>query len=294
MRKFGALPPIRKIIKLLRFIAFSLILFFSLACQQEMKKEKIDSSENSPKMKFEKMPAFEDLLQARNVFGGILIYDPALDTYYGNNQNYSEAGYLPASTYKIANTLVGLSTGVVENENSMFYWDGEEKALDVWEEDMNLARAFQVSCVPCYQHLAREVGVEQMRHWVDQMEYKEMVFDEENIDTFWLMGKSRISPFQQIDFLQRIFKGELKIAANHVEILKKIMRVEGKTEYPLYAKSGWSIDGGVNMGWYVGRVEKDGRELYFATHIQPIDQENIGDFANHRIDVSLEALDLMK
>ena len=60
-------------------------------------------------MKFEKMPAFEDLLKARNVFGGILIYDPALDTYYGNNQNYSEAGYLPASTYKIAKETVLLA-----------------------------------------------------------------------------------------------------------------------------------------------------------------------------------------
>ncbi|MEL6253502.1 MAG: penicillin-binding transpeptidase domain-containing protein [Bacteroidota bacterium] len=244
-------------------------------------------------MKFKEMPAFDNLLKERKVFGGILIYDPAEDMYYGNDKAYSEAGYLPASTFKIANTLVGLSTGVITDEKSMFYWDGEEKALEVWEQDMNLGRAFQVSCVPCYQHLAIEVGVEQMRHWLDQMDYKEMIFGEENLDMFWLMGKSRITPFQQVDFLQRIFKGEVNIEQKNVEILKKIMRVEGKSEHPLYAKSGWSMDGGVNMGWYVGRMEKGKRVLYFATHIQPMDQENIGDFVNHRIELSLEALKLM-
>lgn len=276
-----------------RIAALSLIIFSLLSCREEKKKDEMKSMEISSQMKFEEMHAFDSLLKARNVFGGILIYDPDQNIYYGNDKSYSESGYLPASTFKIANSLVGLSTGVVKDETSMFYWDGEEKALDVWEEDMNLARAFQVSCVPCYQHLAREVGVKQMRHWVDKMEYKEMVFDEENLDTFWLMGESRISPFQQIDFLQRIFEGKVKVEEKFVEILKKIMRVEGKSEHPLYAKSGWSIDGGINMGWYVGRMEKGDRILYFATHIQPLDQENIGDFVNHRIDVSLEALDLM-
>lgn len=237
----------------------------------------------------------DSMLILRNIFekhhvqGTMIIYDPETGKYSGYNEAKWDSGYLPASTFKIANTLIGLETGVIDS-GYVFKWDGDKRRMQLWEEDLPLKEAFRVSCVPCYQELARKIGIERMKTSLKAIEYPGMDVTQENIDLFWLEGKSRITPRQQVDFIRRFYEGKLPLKASVVQTVKSIMINEVTADYTLSCKTGWAIRNGNNYGWFVGFVETKGKVFYFATLVEPENQQVIEDFIPARKLVTMEVL----
>lgn len=238
-------------------------------------------------------PDFQAILDSANVEGSILIYDPASHKAYSNDFDWANTGFLPASTYKIVNSLIALETGVVENEETMFYWDGTPRRIKSWEADLSLRQAFLRSCVPCYQQIARAVGHERMNQYLTQFKYGNMDVGPENIDLFWLEGDSRISQQGQIDFLQNLYEEKLDVAESSYAIMKKLMWLDETETETLYGKTGWSIRDGFNNGWFVGYIEKEGTPYYVATNVIPGEAFDMDDFASIRIKVSKSALSFL-
>lgn len=225
-----------------------------------------------------------------NVKGTFLLYDLKKDNYLVYNAKRAKTGYLPASTFKIFNTLVGLETGVVDT-NVMIRWDGVRRWNADWNRDVKLKTAFQLSCVPCYQQIARKVGIERMKEWLQKANYGNMDVQVSNIDTFWLTGASRISAFEQVEFLKRIYKNDLLFSKSTVEQLKNIMITERKNEYVVRAKTGWTTQGKQNIGWYVGYIEKEDNVYFFALNIQKkIHKKGSGNFGPARKSISEKIL----
>ena len=236
---------------------------------------------------------FQSMLDSMKLKGSILIYDLKKDSYHSNDFKWAEQGYLPASTYKIPNSIIALETAAVAHDSVVFKWDGQDRWLPVWEQDLTFLQAFQYSCVPCYQEVARAIGVDQMRASLDQLDYGNIVFDETDIDQFWLQGESKISLFEQIDFLRRLQEGKLPIEERTRRILKSMLLIEQTEEYSLYGKTGWSIQGDLNNGWFVGYVEKGEDVFFFATNIEPQEGFDMSSFANIRRPLTLKALALL-
>ena len=235
-------------------------------------------------------PQFGDILARADVAGTILLYQPDSQVMYSNDFEWANTGFLPASTFKITNSLIALETGVVEDAASMFYWDGEPRRMESWEADLSLQEAFRRSCVPCYQEVARNIGVDLMREYLDALDYGSMVVDSESIDLFWLEGESRISPVQQVDFLHRLVSREIPVSDHSFDTLLDIMRIEATGEYSLYGKTGWSIRDGHNNGWFVGFVEKGGEYWFFATNVDPKESFNMDLFPKIRGEITRQAL----
>lgn len=91
---------------------------------------------------------FQTIIDFANVNGAILIYDLNKNIFYSNDFEWTKQGKLPASTFKIANTIIGLETGVIESDSIIFKWDGEKKWLDLWEQDLVLHRPFNFHVFP--------------------------------------------------------------------------------------------------------------------------------------------------
>ncbi len=77
------------------------------------------------------------------------------DTVKVYNLERSVNPYLPASTYKILNSLIALESKVIKDENEIIKWDGIKRFYDMWNQDQNLRSALKISCVWFYQELAR-------------------------------------------------------------------------------------------------------------------------------------------
>jgi beta-lactamase class D len=127
-----------------------------------------------------------------------------------------------------------------------------------------------------------------MKSMLDKIGYPGMDVNPGNIDLFWLEGKSRITPRQQVDFLRRLYENKLPLKREVMNTVKAIMFNERTSEYRLSAKTGWAIRNGNNYGWFVGYFEKAGQVWFFATLVEPKDQENTADFAAARKEVTIE------
>lgn len=237
-------------------------------------------------------PALRFILNKAEVEGAILIFDQDKNTYYTNEEQQAKNYFLPASTFKIPHTVIGLELGIIKDEQRIFKWDGKKRALSSWEKDLNLKEAFQKSCVPCYQEMAREIGVERMIESLNKLNYKGMDIRAENIDSFWLKGNSKINAFEQIDFLKRLYQNQLSVAERTTQVLKNIMKIEETPHYVLSAKTGLAVSGKTDIGWFVGYLEADKKVVYFATKIAP-KQSSMprNEFLSLRKKVTLEALE---
>ena len=137
----------------------------------------------------------------------------------------SGEGQLPASTFKIPNSIIALETGVVEDpDKDVFKWDGVTRSIEAWNKDHTLRSAIAASAVPVYQEIARRIGPERMQKYVDLMDYGNHDIGG-GIDQFWLTGNLRIDPMQQVDFLDRLRRGVLPVSKRSQELMRDILTV---------------------------------------------------------------------
>ena len=268
------------------------LIFFSCNNSVKNTSEK-DTIENKTATR-EIIDEIQTLIDSSNSLGSVLIFKPSANTYYSNDFEWAEKGHLPASTFKIPNSIVALELGIIENDSSMFFWGGEDRFQERWERDMNFKEALQLSCVPCYQYLAREIGTERMINTLENIGYPGMVIDSSNIDLFWLQGESRITSFQQIDFLERFYNQELPISKNTFSNVKTMLLKEENEGFNLSGKSGWSYTNGVDNCWFIGYLEKEGEVYFFATNLQPPVDVDLNMYAQIRYEITINAFNIIQ
>ena len=271
-----------------------LIALIGLSSCHRAKKVSIDQNKKSGIEAQIIKSEFQSIIDSANVTGSVLLYDLKKDVYYSNDFEWANKGKLPASTFKIANSIIGLETGVIENDSVIFKWDGKPKANKNWEQDLILRDAFHFSCVPCYQDVARKIGEKRMNQYLEKLDYGAMDVDSTNIDTFWLMGNSRISQMQQIDFLKQLYASKLPVSDRTAKIMKKLMIIEKTENYVLHGKTGLSNANEKYNGWFVGYFELENNTYFFTTNLEPEKEFDFDSFIQKRIDLTFAALQQMK
>lgn len=231
---------------------------------------------------------FQTILDAVEVSGSILIWYEK--KYYSNDFDWAKKGKLPASTFKIPNSIIALELGIIENDSTIIKWDGKKRFQKSWEQDLSFKDAFHFSCVPCYQEIARTIGVKRMKNYLYNMNYGNMDFDSTNVDMFWLEGNSKINQFQQIGFLRTFNEQRLPISTRTLAIMRRMMIIEANEHYTLRGKTGWSVTDDKDNCWFVGFVETNRGFYYFATNIEPTEQTDLDSLSSIRKNITIEAL----
>lgn len=229
----------------------------------------------------EQQADFQQHFESLGVNGSIMIYDLNQDRFYQHNRDRNETPFLPASTYKIPNSLIALETGVIQNDVDVLTWDGIERGLadapiDEWNQDLNMRLAFKYSAIWFYQVLARKIGHQRMQDFVTKIQYgNQNIGGKEDIDKFWLEGELRITPRQQIDFLRRLQQNELPFAQKNIDLVKDIAIAEQTSNYVLRVKTGIVDSVTPQIGWYVGYLEQNNNVYFFATNIDVVTDEDL-------------------
>lgn len=229
-----------------------------------------------------------EVFAAENVEGTLIIARADGTPLHVFNAERSRTRFSPASTFKIPNTLIALDAGVVTSKESPFSWDGSEKGREAWNQDQTLESAFRISCVWCYQEIARDVGSAQYAPYLAGINYGNQEIGD-RVDMFWLNGDLKISAAEQISFLSAMFNYEVPYTRNHVDLVKEIMLVEQTADYSLYAKSGWT-GAGLHTGWFVGYIEKGNDVWLFAMNM---DMDKV-EQARLRKDLTVRSLQALK
>ena len=233
------------------FLLATIILF--TACG--LKKAKID---DGLKKYFDEQTVEGCFTMLDNRDGSITVYNLAMDT----------TRYTPASTFKIINSLIGLEVGKITNEKMVIKWDGVKRTNEDWNKDMDMTEAFKVSNVPYYQEVARKIGKDSMRHFIDTLAYGNKNMSGP-IDSFWLNGNLKISPDEQLGLLKRLYFDQLPFRKSTQQQVRDVMLQEDNTAYKLSYKTGQGVHtDGDQIGWLVGWVEENRHVYFFSTLVK--------------------------
>jgi beta-lactamase class D len=199
-----------------------------------------------------------------------------------SDKNRSGEAKLPASTFKIPNSVIALETGVVSDpDKDVFKWDGVVRNIEAWNRDHTMRSAIAASVVPVYQEIARRIGAERMQKYLDLMEYGNRDIGG-GLDQFWLTGNLRIDPVQQVDFVDRLRRGALPVSKRSQELVRDILPVTKVEDSVIRAKSGLlgAELGRPSLGWMVGWAEKDSEQTVFALNLDVREPRHIADRMN--------------
>lgn len=214
-----------------------------------------------------------------NVTGtfGIFNNGPGEFTVY-NLSRYKDSTYLPASTFKIINSLVGIQTGAITNEKMVIAWDSIVRkypngdTATTWNKDLTMEEAFKTSAYPYYQEVARRIGKDTMQHWLDTLGYGSRYSKfaiGNNIDTFWLDNTLKVTPDEELGLVKKLYFNQLPFQGRPQEIVKKLMMQENNANYKLSYKSGWGFtENGNALGWIVGWIEENNHPYFFVLNVE--------------------------
>ena len=168
----------------------------------------------------------------------------------------------PASTFKIAHSLMALDARLVKDQFEVFKWDGVKRGYPPQNQDQTLRSAMRHSAVWVYDIFAKELGEQRAKNYLKKINYG-------NADpstsggSYWIDGKLAISAQEQVTFLEKLYRNQLPFSAGHQLLVNDVLVVEADKKWILRAKSGW--DG--RQGWWIGWVEWQAGPVFFALNI---------------------------
>ena len=188
-----------------------------------------------------------------------------------NLRRYRDSSFLPASTFKIVNSLIGLQEGKIVNDSMVIKWDGVVRPVKEWNKDLSMYEAFRVSSVPYYQEVARRIGKERMQFWLDSLGYGSTKINSA-IDTFWLDNSLKITPDEELGLVKKLYFNQLPFFKNNQETVKRAMLFENNANYRLAYKTGWGKrEDGNQLAWVVGWVEENNHPYFFVLNFESAD-----------------------
>ncbi|MBV8123581.1 MAG: class D beta-lactamase [Paucibacter sp.] len=174
----------------------------------------------------------------------------------------------PASTFKMAISLMGYDAGFLQDEHTpaLPYKEGYVDWREEWKQTTDAQRWMKLSVVWFSQQVTQTLGEKSVQHYVDTFNYgnRDMRGDpgEHNgLTAAWLNSSLKISPLEQIEFQRKIANRSLPVSAHAYDMTDRITLQDQRPDgWELHAK----IGGAGGNGWYVGRANKDGRTILFA------------------------------
>jgi beta-lactamase class D len=202
------------------------------------------------------------------VAGTFVLLDPNLDYFVLVNAARAKTRFIPASTFEIANSIIALETGVVKDENEIIPYGGKPQPFKQWENDLSMREAIALSAVPIYQELARRIGLKRYREWLPRLDFGNGETGAV-VDRFWLDGPLKVSAVEEARFVarlalggaQRLAQGSLNASLRSQQIIRDILRLEGRNGNVLYGTTGWCTFTNPNIGWWTGWVENSRNDI---------------------------------
>ncbi len=203
----------------------------------------------------------------------------------------------PASTFKVALSLMGFDAGVLVDAHTpaLPYKDEYKAAMESWRVTTDPTTWLEDSIVWYSQVLTKTLGPERFQKHVDGLNYgnRDLAGDagrNNGLTNAWLSSSLQISPAEQVAFIRQMVAGRLPVSRQAVEQTMAIMpsfpatddwTVHGKTGSGLQRGADGKLNRDLQFGWFVGWATMGKRTVVFATLVQ--DSEKIDDRAGIRV-----------
>jgi beta-lactamase class D len=173
---------------------------------------------------------------------------------------------------------MGYDAEILKDENTPIFdfQEGYDDFLNSWKAPQSPKSWMTHSCVWFSKLLAVQLGLETFQRYLALLEYGNQDASKElaklgPTNPVWICSSLKISPKEQVHFIQKMINQELPISLHALKMTKALLFKETLPgEWQLFGKTGWSgsditKDGqALEHSWFVGWIEKDHNFFPFA------------------------------
>lgn len=190
----------------------------------------------------------------------------------------------PASTFKIAISLMGYDSGFLIDEHApaLPFREGYPDWNPAWRTVTDPTSWIKNSVVWYSQQVTQSLGEDRFQRYVAAFGYGNADVSGDpgkhnGLTAAWLSSSLKISPVEQIAFLEKVLNQRLSVSAHAYDMTSRITavgevsggwEVHGKTGtgFPVQPGGGYDLEHA--FGWFVGWASRGDRTLVFAHLIE--------------------------
>ena len=190
----------------------------------------------------------------------------------------------PASTFKIALSLMGYDAGFLKSEHApvLPYRQGDPDWRASWVADTDPQKWISDSVVWYSQRVTAALGAARFQRYVHAFHLgnEDVSGDAKRHDGLkwaWIDSSLRVSPREELGFLERVVRRELPVKPVAYEMTSRITSIPGEHGgWEIHGKTGAGFplladghpDRAHGYGWFVGWATKGGRTFVFVRQTQ--------------------------
>jgi beta-lactamase class D len=191
----------------------------------------------------------------------------------------------PASTFKIAISLMGYDSGFLKDAHNpilQFHEGYPDWGGAAWKQPTDPTRWIKYSVVWFSQQVTKSLGMSRFADYAKKFDFgnADLAGDKRHPDGLthaWIDSSLQISPLEQVAFLVKVVDHKLPVNEHAFAMADQITEVtelsdgwdiHGKTGTGFPANADGSDDEARGWGWFVGWARHDGKTLVFARLIQ--------------------------
>jgi len=204
-----------------------------------------------------------------------LLYDLNEKKWLCEEGPHCDERFSPCSSFKIPLSLMGFDSGILQNEFSPKwpFVEGYFDKLERWKQPHTPILWMRNSCVWFSQVLTLMLGMTLFEDYVNRFDYgnKDVSGDadqDNGLTNAWLESSLKISPREQIYFLEKLVGGTLPVSQHSIEMSKRILLLEEINGWKLYGKTGSGQPMNVQQGWFIGWIEKNDQSILFVDYMR--------------------------
>jgi len=214
------------------FFVFLLLSFLLTSCSQNNVTE-----DNSFKKYFDSAGVSGSFGLFDNGQGHFTIYDLP---------RFRDSVFLPAGTFDILQSLIGIQTGVVKDDSALIAIDRDNG----------------------FGQLATRIGRDTLKKWVDSLRYGNKNCDGP-VDSFWLNNHLKITADEQLGLIKKLYFDQLPFFQHTQVVVRRIMLTEKNANYQLSYRTGLGVkEDGHAIGWIMGWIEENKHPYFFVLNLE--------------------------
>ena len=135
------------------------------------------------------------------------------------NEGECKTRYTPASTFKIAISVMGYNEGILIDENNpkVKFKEGYVDWLDNWKQTYYPNLWIKNSCVWYSQFITKKLGFKKFKNYVNKLNYGNGNVSGDKgksngLTNAWLSSSLKISPIEQLKFLEKLISNKLPVS----------------------------------------------------------------------------------
>lgn len=179
----------------------------------------------------------------------------------------------PCSTFKIALSLMGFDSGILQDENNpiWLFQEGYDDFLESWKSSQTPQSWMKTSCIWFSRVLTTRLGIQKFQLYLAALDYGNQDVSG-GLTKAWLASSLKISPIEQVAFIQKMLQKEHPISGYAIDMTKQLLFLEElPTGWKLFGKTGGTTnkpDSKNELGWFIGWLEKGDEYFPFAYNIR--------------------------